>query len=161
MLRKSSTKKLVAEINVVPYIDVMLVLLVIFIVTAPLLQQGVSVDLPHASAKALPPSEKEPVIVSVDSQGNYYLNIADNPQKAITSNALSLRVMAELKRTPKRKILVKADNQVNYGKVVTAMALLQKAGAPSVGLVTQDDNSPQTRIVKSKDASSLRESRKG
>lgn len=138
MIRQRSSKKLVAEINVVPYIDVMLVLLVIFIVTAPLLQQGVAVDLPQASAQTLPPSEKEPIIVSVDKAGYLYLNIADSPQHAIDNEALSLRVMAELQRTPKRKVLVKADNQVNYGKVVTAMALLQKAGAESVGLITQD-----------------------
>lgn len=141
MLRKRSSKKIVAEINVVPYIDVMLVLLVIFIVTAPLLQQGVAVDLPQASAKTLPPAEKEPIIVSVDKEGNFYLNIADAPQNVIEHDALSLRVAAELDRYPERKVLVKADNQVNYGQVVKAMALLQQAGAPSVGLVTQDNSS--------------------
>lgn len=148
MLRKRSAKKLVAEINVVPYIDVMLVLLVIFIVTAPLLQQGVAVDLPQASAKTLPPSEKEPIILSVDKEGNYYLNIADRPQSVIEHEALVLRVGAELQRTPKRKVLVKADKEVNYGKVVGAMALLQHAGAPSVGLVTQDDAAASTKTAK-------------
>ncbi len=140
MLRKQySKKKLVADINVVPYIDVMLVLLVIFMVTAPLLQQGVSVDLPQASAKALPTTEKEPIVVSVDKEGRYYLNISDSPQAVIGSEALTLRVMADLERHPKRRILVKADKHVDYGKVMGAMVLLQKAGAPSVGLVTQDD----------------------
>lgn len=140
MLRKQySKKKLVADINVVPYIDVMLVLLVIFMVTAPLLQQGVSVDLPQASAKALPTTEKEPIVVSVDKEGRYYLNISDSPQAVIDSEALTLRVMADLELHPKRRILVKADKQVDYGKVMGAMVLLQKAGAPSVGLVTQDD----------------------
>jgi biopolymer transport protein TolR len=117
----------------------MLVLLVIFIVTAPLLQHGVAVDLPQASAKALPPSEKEPIVVSVDSQGNYYLNIAEHPHKVIAKEALSLRVGAELQRMPSRKVLVKADSHVDYGKVIAAMVILQHAGAPSVGLVTQDD----------------------
>lgn len=140
MLRKQySKKKLVADINVVPYIDVMLVLLVIFMVTAPLLQQGVSVDLPQASAKALPSTEKEPIVVSVDKEGRYYLNISDSPQAVIGSEALTLRVMADLEQHPKRRILVKADKHVDYGKVMGAMVLLQKAGAPSVGLVTQDD----------------------
>ncbi|MBS0289925.1 MAG: protein TolR [Proteobacteria bacterium] len=140
MLKKRRSKKLVAEINVVPYIDVMLVLLVIFIVTAPLLQQGVAVDLPSASAKALPAAEKEPIIVSVDVKGNYYLNISDSPQLPIEKDPLSLRVSAELKRSPQRKVLVKADKSVNYGKVVGAMVILQQSGAPSVGLVTQDDS---------------------
>jgi len=154
MLRKRTSKKLVAEINVVPYIDVMLVLLVIFLVTAPLLQQGVAVDLPQASAKALPPSEKEPIIVSVDSQGRYYLNIADQPQAVMAKDALVLRVSAELQRTPKRKVLVKADKEVNYGTVIGAMVLLQQAGAPSVGLVTQDDAAtPTTKTAKRAPAS--------
>jgi biopolymer transport protein TolR len=148
MRRQRRSKKLVAEINVVPYIDVMLVLLVIFIVTAPLLQQGVAVDLPQASAKTLPPAEKEPIIVSVDTEGMYYLNIADAPQMPIDHQALSLRVMAELKRTPQRKVLVKADKQVNYGKVVGAMVLLQQAGAPSVGLVTQDNAQESTKTAR-------------
>jgi len=144
MLKKRHAKKLVAEINVVPYIDVMLVLLVIFIVTAPLLQQGVAVDLPQASAKALPPSEKEPIVISVDSAGNYYLNIADKPHATIDKKDLTLRVMAELEREPKRKVLVKADSSVNYGKVIAAMVVLQQAGAATVGLVTQDDAASKT-----------------
>lgn len=148
MIRKRNSKRLVAEINVVPYIDVMLVLLVIFIVTAPLLQQGVAVDLPQASAKSLPPSEKEPIVVSVDKEGNYYLNIADVPHAVIDEKALMLRVMAELERDTKRKVLVKADNQVNYGKVVNAMTLIQKAGVPSVGLVTQDESDSHTKTAK-------------
>lgn len=139
MIRRRESKKLVSEINVVPYIDVMLVLLVIFIVTAPLLQQGVAVDLPQASAKTLPPAEKEPIIVSVDKEGHYYLNVADAPHLAIDHAALTARVMAELERHPQRKVLVKADENVNYGTVVGAMVLLQKAGAPTVGLVTQND----------------------
>lgn len=139
MRKKRNPKKLVAEINVVPYIDVMLVLLVIFIVTAPLLQQGVAVDLPQASAKALPPAEKEPIVVSVDREGNYFLNVADNPQSPMAHDSLAMRVMAELKRHPERKVLVKADSKVDYGRVMGAMVLVQKAGAPSVGLVTQDD----------------------
>lgn len=140
MIKKRRSKKLVAEINVVPYIDVMLVLLVIFIVTAPLLQQGVAVDLPKASAKSLPSSEKEPIVVSVDKEGNYFLNISDQPHVPMRAELITLTVNKELKQTPKRKVMVKADTNVNYGKVMGAMVLLQTAGAPSVGLVTQDDN---------------------
>lgn len=139
--------KIVAEINVVPYIDVMLVLLVIFIVTAPLLQQGVAVDLPQASAKALPPTEKEPVVISVDKEGDFYLNIADNPHRPIDREALVLRIMADRERNPERKVLVKADNQVDYGKVVSAMVLAQQAGAESVGLVTQNEPSATTQTA--------------
>jgi biopolymer transport protein TolR len=146
MRRKRVSKKLVAEINVVPYIDVMLVLLVIFIVTAPLLQQGVAVDLPQASAKSLPPSEKEPIIVSVDKQGNYYLNIAKITHMPVENESLISQVSDELERHPQRKVFVKADKQVDYGKVMGAMVLLQQAGAGSVGLVTQDDGvSPKAK----------------
>ena len=142
MLRKNSySKKPVAEINVVPYIDVMLVLLVIFIVTAPLLQQGVAVDLPKANAKTMSSHEMEPIVVSVDKEGNYYLNIADAPQKTIESQSLMVRVAADLERHKERRVLVKADSYVDYGKVMGAMVLLQQAGADSVGLVTQDDDS--------------------
>lgn len=148
MRRKRSSKKLVSEINVVPYIDVMLVLLVIFIVTAPLLQQGVAVDLPQASANALPPAEKEPIVMSVDSEGRYYLNISDSPQTPMHGKDITLRVMAELERHRERKVLVKADSQVNYGQVMRAMVLLQQAGAPSVGLVTQDDGAATTKTAK-------------
>jgi len=150
MLKNRHAKKLVAEINVVPYIDVMLVLLVIFIVTAPLLQQGVAVDLPQASAKSLPQAEKEPIVMSVDKEGNYYLNIADNPNVALEPQVVVLRIMASLERDPQRKVLVKADNQVHYGKVVMAMTLIQKAGVPSVGLVTQDPTEKTQTAQRSK-----------
>lgn len=138
MRKKRANNHVTAEINIVPYIDLMLVLLVIFMVTAPLLQQGVSVDLPQASAEPLPPQDLEPIIVSVDKAGNYYLNIADNPTHTIDDGALTLRIAAELKRNPNRKVLVKGDQVVNYGKVVSAMVLVQRAGASGVGLITQD-----------------------
>jgi biopolymer transport protein TolR len=133
-----------AEINVVPYIDVMLVLLVIFMITTPLLSQGVKVDLPKATAQALA-SAKEPLIVSVDAQGNYYLNISQNPNQPIDPITLSNRISAELQAATQqgetRSVLVKGDAHVDYGKVMDAMVLLQQAGAPSVGLVT--DPAPQ------------------
>lgn len=138
MIKRRIHKNFVAEINVVPYIDVMLVLLIIFMVTAPLLQQGVAVDLPKASAKALPSQEKEPIVVSVDKEGLLYLNVADRPSEPQQIADLVVRIKAELIRYPERKVLVKGDKSVNYGQVMNAMVLIQQAGAPSVGLVTQD-----------------------
>ncbi|HYQ92903.1 MAG TPA: protein TolR [Candidatus Competibacteraceae bacterium] len=130
-------RRLLAEINVVPYIDVMLVLLVIFMVTAPLLQQGVEVDLPKADAKALPADQPKPLILSVDRQGNYYLNLADNPGKPMDNTAVQAFVAEQLQRNPKLPVMVRADESVNYGTVTTAMVLLQQAGAPKVGLLTE------------------------
>ncbi|HQU16002.1 MAG: protein TolR [Chromatiales bacterium 21-64-14] len=126
-----------SDINVVPYIDVMLVLLVIFMITAPLLTQGVKVDLPQAAAQALPPDAKEPLVVTVDAQGQYFLNVGDYPDKPVTVETLVNRVAAVLKFRPGTKVMMRADAHVDYGKVVTAMALLQDAGVPSVGLVTE------------------------
>jgi biopolymer transport protein TolR len=131
-------RKLNAEMNVVPYVDVMLVLLVIFMTAAPLLLQGVDVDLPTASAKSINQNADQPMIVSIDKDGNYYLNIADKPKDVMAPQALSIRVAAELARNPKRSLLVKGDKHVDYGTVVQAMALLQQSGAPSVGLITEN-----------------------
>ncbi len=130
-------KRPMSEINVVPYIDVMLVLLIIFMVTAPLMTQGVKVDLPQASAEPVQQSETEPLIVSVDADGFYYLNVGEDPKQGIDHDLLVQRVAAVLKYKPGTPVLVRGDAAVNYGAVVTAMALLQKAGAPSVGLVTE------------------------
>ena len=137
MARHRVRKRPMAEINVVPYIDVMLVMLVIFMVTAPLLTQGVNVDLPEASAEPMPPEEQEPLVVSVDAAGKLYLNIADDPSQPVTGDDLQQRVAAVLRRSPKRSVLVRGDESANYGKVVAAMVLLQHAGVPNVGLVTE------------------------
>ncbi len=131
-----------AEINVVPYIDVMLVLLVIFMVTAPLLFQGVDVNLPSANAKPIDTKQPEPIVLSIDARGNYYLNIAANPTAIISAPDLFKRVAGELKRVPgipERQVLVKGDKAISYGKIIQAMVLLQHAGAPNVGLVTKLD----------------------
>lgn len=121
----------------VPYIDVMLVLLVIFMITAPLLAQGVKVDLPQAASEPIEPKQKEPLIVTVNAQGVYFLNVGDNPMNGIDNETLVKRVATVLRRQPETPVLVRGDKNVNYGKVVTAMTLLQKAGAPSVGLLTE------------------------
>jgi len=134
-------KRPMSEINVVPYIDVMLVLLIIFMVTTPLLTQGVKINLPQASSQSIPPDKAQPIIVSVDATGNYYLNIAANPNQAIDpltlSNRVSAQIRAETQQGQTPIILVKGDEKANYGNVVQAMVLLQQAGAESVGLITQ------------------------
>lgn len=137
--QRRTRRRAKAEINVVPYIDVTLVLLVIFVITAPLLTQGVKVELPKAASEPIETKEEniEPLVVTVDLNGNYYLNIGENPKKAIDHQALVNKVAALLRHQPKTQVLVRGDKDVSYGKVVTAMALLQKAGAPSVGLITE------------------------
>ncbi|KTD62762.1 protein TolR [Legionella shakespearei] len=137
---KVKRERPISEINVVPYIDVMLVLLVIFMITAPMLSQGVTVDLPKAASQTLQPTDREPIIVSVNQQGTYFLNISSTPADPIESQALVVRVAAELQLASesgqKLNVLVKGDQGVPYGKVVQAMALLKQAGAEQVGLLT-------------------------
>ncbi len=137
MQQQRFKKKKMSDINVVPYIDVMLVLLIIFMVTAPLLTQGVNVELPQAAAEPITKDVDEPLIVSVDKNGEYYLNIGDKPDSPIDNQTLVARVAAVLRNQPKTPVLVKGDRDVSYGKVVVAMTLLQSAGAPSVGLITE------------------------
>ncbi len=136
-------KKPMSEINVVPYIDVMLVLLVIFMITAPLLTQGVSVDLPQASAEPLSKDADEPLIVSVDVQGNYYLNVGEEPDAPIDGEKMTTMVAAVLRHKPGTPVMIKGDRNVQYEKVVNAMTLLQTAGVPSVGLITQTPEPPK------------------
>lgn len=130
-------RKLMGEINVVPYIDVMLVLLVIFMVTAPLLTQGIEVDLPKANAKpieAVP--DHDPLVVSVDAEGNLYLNAGDNEDQPQAGREIIRRVGIILGEKPETPVYVKADQAVPYGNVVGAMVVLQKAGASKIGFVT-------------------------
>ncbi len=136
-MRQRIRKRPMAEINVVPYIDVMLVLLIIFMVTAPLLTQGVKVDLPQAPSAPLPQNEKEPVIVNVDKDGNFFINYGDNQDKPVAPEVLVNRVSALLKYQPEIPVLVGGDSNVPYGQVVQAMTLLQQAGVPSVGMITE------------------------
>jgi len=125
-----------SEINVVPYIDVMLVLLVIFMITAPLLSQGVKVDLPEVPSQPLPPTKKNPVIVKVDEAGLFYINYGDDQDKPVSANTLVNRVSALLKYQPDIPVLIGGDSNVPYGRVVEAMALLQRAGVSSIGMMT-------------------------
>jgi biopolymer transport protein TolR len=133
----SRKRKLMAEINVVPYIDVMLVLLIIFMVTAPLLTQGIKVELPKAGAEPLEPSEgNEPLVLSVDADGNYYLNVGDDEDSPVEAERIVQLTSVVLERSPDTPVLVKADFRVAYGDVVAAMVLLQRAGAEKVGFLT-------------------------
>lgn len=129
-------RRLMAEINVVPYIDVMLVLLIIFMVTAPLLTQGIKVELPKAGAEPLPSDDTKPLILSVDARGNLYLNLGKDEESPLAEDAVLQRVSAVLRREPKTPVLVKADQSVPYGRVVAGMVLLQQAGAEKVGFIT-------------------------
>lgn len=129
-------RRSIAEINVVPYIDVMLVLLVIFMVTAPMINQGVAVDLPTANAKPLAKETNLPIIVSVNHKGELFLNISNEPGSPIHASKLQAEVTAALIRDKKRQVFVKADKRVAYNTVLDAMVLLQHAGVPSVGLET-------------------------
>lgn len=133
--RYARKKRLLSEINVVPYIDVMLVLLVIFMITAPLLSSGVKVQLPQAVAKLDASENQQPFVVSVDVDGKFYLN--DNQQAVVDNDALTQAVIAALKTNPRAPFLVRGDSAADYGNVVAAMVLLQQAGVESVGLITQ------------------------
>lgn len=127
----------VAEINVVPYIDVMLVLLIIFMVTAPLITQGVKVDLPQADAQPLEEDSKPPIVASIDAQGQYFVSTDGESKEAMTATDLAVVVAAQLRVDPEVPVIVKADRKIPYENVVDLMVLLQRAGAPSVGLMTE------------------------
>ncbi len=131
------SRRAVAEINVVPYIDVMLVLLVIFMATAPLLMQGVDVDLPKADSSPVSDSDAEPLIVSIDAQARLYLNLGASDDQALSMETVKQRVATVLKRNPEKAVMVWGDSAVPYGEVVVLMSELQDAGAPSIGLVTE------------------------
>jgi biopolymer transport protein TolR len=132
-------RRLMGEINVVPYIDVMLVLLIIFMITAPLLTQGVQVELPEANAKPIDPEllkDREPLVLSVDRDGRYYLNIGGDEDSPVGEAEVARRASAVLARDPGTPVLVKADERVPYGSVVRGMVLLQQAGATKLGFLT-------------------------
>jgi len=129
-------RRLAHEINVVPYIDVMLVLLIIFMVTAPLLTQGVQVDLPDTAAEAMP-DPQEPISLTVDAKGRFFLDIGENQSKPLTDDELVRRIQAVVQRKPETMILVRGDKAVDYGRVAYGMSLLQEAGARKIGFATE------------------------
>ena len=137
-------RKPVAEMNVVPYIDVMLVLLVIFMVTAPMLNQGVKVDLPQVASEVLPSASTQQVLpLSVLADGTYYWNLGETVDtENRTETAISLEEMTEgvakiMRARPDTLVYIRGDREVNYGVVVAAMAALQQSGVPNVGLITE------------------------
>lgn len=137
-------RKPVSEINVVPYLDVMLVLLVVFMITAPMLVQGVKVELPDADAKPIVlPKDQEMIIVSIDEKGTFYLNVGGDPKKPKSKIQIADIVSKIVKAKPNTMVLVEGDERVPYGVVVAMMAELQGAGVPNVGLITE--NSPARR----------------
>jgi biopolymer transport protein TolR len=137
-------RRLMGEINVVPLIDVMLVLLVIFMATAPLLTQGVNVDLPKVDAKPLPPQRRPdpPLVLSIDRQARLFLNIGRSPEDALDETRLLEAVSAALKSAPEREVLIKADTRVDYGHVLAAMVMLQKGGASRIGFLSAPAEPP-------------------
>ena len=133
----------VAEINVTPLVDVMLVLLIIFMVTAPMLQQGIEVETPKTASETLPSKQEPPVVVSVDKEGLFYLNVAENPNVPLTADVIQARVAAYRKLHAEVPVLVKGDAAVPYAKVIEAMATVKSAGVDKVGLVTESPTTPK------------------
>lgn len=138
MMIAPKKRRLAHEINVVPYIDVMLVLLVIFMITAPLLTQGVEVNLPDAASQTLPYDEdNEPIVLSVDAQGQYYLNRGEDPSSPLADDEITRIVSNILKHKPQTSVVVEGDQAVEYARVMQAMSLLQGAGVKQLGFATE------------------------
>ena len=142
--RHRKRHKLKAEINVVPYIDVMLVLLIIFMVTAPLLNLGVDIQLPQSKAKAIQ-NDKEPAVVSVDKDGKLYLTLGPAKREPIEAQALVAKVSAFVRENPGLQVLVAGDTRADYGQVYNAMVLLQQGGVAKVGLMSQPQQAEGAR----------------
>lgn len=142
--KKAGRRRPMAEINVVPYIDVTLVLLIIFMITTPMLQSGVEVDLPRAQAAMIEQKDDTPPFVisiqNVDGNGKYFINVGDGEDEPIELDALYPRIEAVLQNKPETQVLINADKNIDYGTVVVTMASLKKAGVPTVGLMTKSDD---------------------
>jgi biopolymer transport protein TolR len=136
---RAGRRKPMAEINVVPYIDVSLVLLIIFMITAPLLQTGVDVDLPQAESQAIDPAAEPPVVVTIKAAGELFVDVGDHKDLAVDADGLRASVLATVKGKPGRPVLIRGDRLAEYGKVIRVMAALKKAGVPKVGLMTQPE----------------------
>ena len=129
-------RKLVSDINVVPYIDVMLVLLVVFMVSAPLMVQGILLNLPEASNEPLPREQQDPLIISVDSKGQFYLEIQSSQNEPLALLQLSEKISSILKINPSLQVVVRGDGQVEYQRIISLMSELQNTGVDNVGLIT-------------------------
>lgn len=138
-MSRTRGRRLMGDINVVPYIDVMLVLLIIFMITAPLLTQGISVDLPEVGAEPLDPEsldQNEPLVVSIDRNGLFYLNVGGDPESPIDEQTLLDRIGAVVRQAPETPVFVKADQSAIVAQFARAMVLIQQAGAASVNMIT-------------------------
>jgi len=139
-VRKGKNRRLMGQMNVVPYIDVMLVLLIIFMITAPLMQQGITVELPEANAAELDPEmldDNEPLILSIDADGNLYINVGvDDPEAPTTADVILATVAAVVRRNPETPTLINADTSISHGQFVQGLVLLQQAGAQRIGIMT-------------------------
>ena len=145
---RSRRRRLMGEINVVPYIDVMLVLLIIFMITAPLLAEGVKVELPKAGARPIPPEmlkDSKPIVLTVDAEGRLFLNYGAKQDEPMDAAAVEAAASAVLRRAPETAVLVRGDYRVAYGEVVGAMTILQRAGANKVGFITQPPEQKRAR----------------
>ena len=134
-------RNLISDINVVPYIDVMLVLLVIFMISAPLMVQGIQVNLPQASSEALPVKNNEPLIVTIDKNGGVFLEVDSSKDKSLTLDELNISVTKIFEANPNLQVVIRGDAQVEYEKVMSVMAELQMAGATDIGLISQPPSS--------------------
>lgn len=134
-------RNLISDINVVPYIDVMLVLLVIFMISAPLMVQGIQVNLPEASSEALPIQNTEPLIVSIDQDGALFLETGSTKDMPLTLDELNVSVSKIIEASPGLQVVIRGDGQVKYEKVMTVMAELQMAGASDIGLISKPTSS--------------------
>ncbi len=140
MRRKHGRRKPMGEINVVPYIDVTLVLLIIFMITTPMLQTGVEVDLPQAESAMVEQKDGEPpIVISIKEKGEFYINTDGQNDELIVPEVINDRVAAVLSNKPGTQVLISADKGVDYGTVVTVMAALKNAGVPTVGLMTKPE----------------------
>ena len=138
-MRTKKNRRLMGQMNVVPYIDVMLVLLIIFMITAPMLQQGITVELPKVDAQPLDAQmleQNEPLILSIDAEGAFYLNLGQTPEDPVDNAAVLSTTEAVLRRNPDTPVLVKADASARHGRVAEGYVLLQRAGAPRIGILT-------------------------
>jgi biopolymer transport protein TolR len=140
-MRKGKNRRLMGQMNVVPYIDVMLVLLIIFMITAPLMQQGITVELPEANAAELDPEmleDNEPVILSIDAAGNFYINVGvEDPEQPTSEQVILETVSAIIRRNPETPTLINGDRSISYGRTVEGLVLLQQAGSSKIGLMTE------------------------
>ena len=138
-MSRVKNRRLMGQMNVVPYIDVMLVLLVIFMITAPMLQQGITVELPEVDASPLPPDvleNNEPLILSVNAEGQYFLNLGVDPDAPVSDEEVLTTTAAIVRRNSETPILIKGDQRVDWGSIARGMALLQEAGATGIGVMT-------------------------